>query len=134
MNNQIYLIILSVIGFAASFYIYYTKKYKRKMYCLIGENCDEVVNSKYGKTFGIENTVPGMLYYAIILIYGILLFSNGNIFKGSIIYYSLVSASIASVLFSIYLTGVQAFVLKKWCEYCIVSSISSLLILLVLLF
>ena len=132
--NPLYLIILSLVGFSVSFYIYHAKKYNRKMYCIIGKNCDEVVNSKYGKTFGVENTVPGMLYYAIIFIYGILLFSNGNIFKGNIIYYFVVSASIASVLFSIYLTGVQAFVLKKWCEYCIVSSIASLLILLVLLF
>ena len=131
--KEIFLIALSLIGFAASFYIYYTKKYNKKMYCVIGENCDEVVNSRYGKTLGVENTVPGMLYYTIIFVYGILLFSNGNIFKGSIIYYLVVSASIASVLFSIYLTSVQAFVLKKWCEYCIVSSVSSLLILITLL-
>ena len=132
--NPIYLIVLSLVGFAVSFYIYYTKKYERKMYCIIGENCDEVVKSKYGKTFGIENTVPGMLHYTVVFVYGILLFSNGNIFKGSIIYYFVVSASIASVLFSIYLTAVQAFVLKKWCEYCVVSSICSLLILMVLIF
>ena len=131
--KEIFLIALSLTGFAVSFYIYYAKKYNRKMYCFIGENCDEVVNSGYGKTLGMENTVPGMLYYAIIFIYGILLFSNGNIFKGSIIYYFVVSASTASVLFSVYLTCVQAFVLKKWCEYCIVSSISSLLILITLL-
>jgi len=131
--KEIFLIALSLIGFAASFYIYYTKKYNKKMYCVIGENCDEVVNSRYGKTLGVENTVPGMLYYTIIFVYGILLFSNGNIFKGNIIYYLVVSASIASVLFSIYLTSVQAFVLKKWCEYCIVSSVSSLLILITLL-
>src|SRR3989338_1610771 len=97
--NPLYLIILSVIGFAVSFYIYYSKKYDKPMYCVIGENCDEVVKSKYGKTFGIENTVPGMLYYAIVLIYGILLFSDGNIFKDSVIYYFVVGASIASVLF-----------------------------------
>ena len=133
MNTSIYLVILSVIGFAVSYYIYHTKKYNRKMYCVIGENCDEVVKSKYGKTFGIENTIPGMLYFALVLIYAIALFSNGNIFKGSLIYYFLVGAGIASVLFSVYLAGVQAFVLKKWCEYCIVSSISSLLILVLLL-
>ena len=131
--KEIFLISLSLIGFAVSFYIYHTKKYKKKMYCVIGENCDEVVRSRYGKTFGVENTLPGMVYYAIIFIYGIILFSNGNIFKGSTIYYFVVSASIASVSFAVYLTAVQAFVLKKWCEYCIVSSISSLLILLVLI-
>lgn len=125
--------ILSIIGFAVSFYIYHTKKHERKMYCIIGKNCDEVVKSKYGKTFGVENTVPGMLYYFVIFAYGILIFSNGNLFKDNIVYYFIVSAGIASVLFSAYLIVVQAFVLKKWCEYCITSSICSVLILIMLL-
>lgn len=131
--NPIYLIILSVIGFAVSFYIYYTKKYDKNMYCIIGQDCDAVVKSKYGKMFGVENTIPGMLYYALVIFYGIAIFLNRNLFKEDIIYYSLVIASIGSVLFSIYLTAVQAFVIKKWCEYCIVSSIASLIILLIFL-
>ena len=104
------------------------------MYCPIGQDCDAVVKSRYGKTFGIENAIPGMLYYIMVIGYSITLLLNGNIFKGDIIYYFIVSASIGSVLFSIYLTGVQAFVLKKWCYYCIISSIASVLILFVLLF
>lgn len=132
--EHFYLIVLSVIGFAVSFYIYYSKKYDKPMYCPIGKDCDAVVKSKYGKTFGIENTIPGMLYYLMVMAYAIILLFNRNIFKGNIIYYLIVSASIGSVLFSIYLTGVQAFVLKKWCYYCIVSSIASVLILFVLLF
>ena len=131
--NPTYLLMLSVIGFAVSFYIYYSKKYDKPLYCPVGGDCDAVVKSKYGKTFGIENTVPGMLYYVLIFVYGIVVFINRNLFKGDIIYYSLVSASIGSVLFSVYLTGVQAFVLKKWCDYCIVSSIASVLILIMLI-
>lgn len=131
--NHSYLIILSLIGFAVSFYIYYSKKYNKTLYCPIGKDCDAVVKSKYGKTFGIENTVPGMLYYLLIFTYGIAMFLNRNIFKGSNIYYFVVIASFGSVLFSIYLTAVQAFVLKKWCEYCIVSSIASVLILFILI-
>ena len=131
--NPLYLIILSIIGFAVSFYIYYTKKTNKRMYCIFGEDCDEVVKSRYGKTFGIENTVPGMMYYFLIFFYGISVFLNRNIFKENIIYYLIVSASIGSVLFSVYLIIVQAFILKKWCEYCIISSIASILIFLILI-
>ena len=131
--NPAHLIILSLIGFTVSFYIFYTKKSNKKMHCIVGENCDAVVKSKYGKTFGVENTIPGMLYYVLIFLYGIIVLSNQNIFKGDIVYYFVVGAGIGSVLFSVYLTAVQAFVLRKWCEYCIVSSIASLLILLVLI-
>ena len=69
--NPLYLILLSLIGFSVSFYIYYSKKYNKRLYCPIGHSCDVVVKSKYGKTFGIENTIPGMAYYALIFIYGI---------------------------------------------------------------
>ena len=132
--KEIYLICFSAVGFLVSAYIFYSKKFNKPLFCPIGENCDAVVKSKYGKTFGIENTIPGMLYYVLIFIYGISMLLNRNLFKGNIIYYVVVIAGLGSVLFSIYLTAVQAFVLKKWCEYCIVSSIASLLILIVLVF
>jgi len=125
--------ILSLIGFVVSFYLYHTKTHNKPIVCFIGHDCDAVVKSKYGKTFGIENTIPGMLYYVLIFIYGIAVFLNRNLFKWDIIYYFVVIASLGSVLFSIYLTAVQAFVLKKWCDYCVISSIASVLILMLLI-
>lgn len=125
-----YLIILSLIGLAVSVYILYTKKYNKKLFCPGGKDCDAVVRSKYGKTFGIENTIFGILYYGLILIYALLL--NRNVFIQGV-YYVVVIASFAALLFSIYLTFVQAFVLKKWCYYCIISSIASLLIFLLVI-
>lgn len=132
--KEILLIILSIIGFAVSFYIFHSKKYNKPMHCIIGENCDAVVKSKYGETFGVENTIPGMLYYALVLVYAVGLLLNQNLFKGNVIYYFIVGISIASVLFSLYLAYVQKFILKKWCEYCIVSTIASILILGVLIY
>ena len=132
--KEIMLMAAAVIGFAVSFYIFYSKKNNTKLVCIIGENCDDVVKSKYGKTFGVENTIPGMGFYALIFAYGLCLLINPNIFKGTYIYYFVVIASLASVSFSLYLAGVQQFVLKKWCEWCLTSSTVSVLILLMLLF
>ena len=131
MNSR-YLIILAVIGFAVSFYLYYAKTYNKKIYCILKHDCDAVVKSKYGRTFGVENTLFGMLYYLMIIAYGITLILDGNLFKGIYVYYFIVGSSAASVIYSIYLTGVQAFVLKKWCDYCIISSVASILILITL--
>ena len=129
--KNIILIILSLVGFAVSYYIFYSKKYNKPLYCPIGETCDDVVRSRYGRTFGIENTIPGMAYYAVIFAYA--LFLNRNLFKQDIVYYSIVGISFASVAFSLYLAYVQKFILKKWCYYCIISTISSILILGVLI-
>lgn len=131
--KSVYLIFLSLIGFFVSFYLYYSKTHNKQLYCPLGHDCDAVVKSKYGAMFGIENTIPGMLFYALIFAYGVSMLFNQNIFKGSLVYYFIVSASVCSVLFSVYLTAVQAFVLKKWCDYCIISSIVSVLILILIL-
>jgi uncharacterized membrane protein len=128
------LLILSIIGFFVSAYILYSKKLNKPLFCPIGENCDYVVRSKYGKTFGIENTIPGIIFYAVIFLYGLVLMLNRNIFKEDIVHYLIVGISIASVLFSLYLVYVQKFILKKWCIYCLVSTAASILILGVLLY
>ena len=127
-----YLIILSLIGFLVSYYIFYSKKYHKPLYCFSKAECDAVVRSKYGKTFRVENTIPGMIYYILIFAYGFLL--NRNVFIALPVYYFIVGISIASVLFSLYLAYVQKFILKKWCIYCIVSTVSSILILGVLIY
>jgi len=132
--KEIYLICFSVVGFLVSAYILYSKKFNKPLFCPIGKNCDDVVRSKYGKTFGIENTIPGMGFYILIFIYAIGLLSNRNLFKEVIIYHSLVGISFGSVLFSLYLAYIQKFVLKKWCYYCIISAIASLLIFIVILY
>ncbi len=134
MNPAAYLLPFSLTGFLVSFYINYSKSRNKPLFCPMGGDCDAVVKSRYGKTFGVENTIPGMAYYVLVFAYGILVLLNRNIFKEGMIYYFIVGASILSVLFSLYLIIVQAFVLKKWCEYCILSSTASLLILVVLIF
>ena len=126
------LILFSLVGFFISLYIYAVKKRGLALYCIVGKNCDEVIKSRYGKAFGIENTILGMIYYAGIFAYAISILLYGNLFKEVTVYYFVVIASICAAVFSIYLTWVQMFVLKKWCEYCIVSSLCSVLILAVL--
>jgi|TARA_Y100000310_G_scaffold345855_1_gene471471 uncharacterized membrane protein len=132
--NPLHLIILALIGLAISFYIYSSKRSGKHLFCPNKQDCDAVVRSKYGKIFGFENTIFGMLFYILIIIYDVSLQANQNLFKGDIIYYSIVGISFISVVFSAYLTFVQAFILKKWCYYCIISSISSVLILWVVIF
>lgn len=130
--KEIALMIFAFIGFAVSAYIFYSKKYDKPLYCFSKADCDAVVRSKYGKTFGVENTIPGMLYYAIIFAYGF--FLNRNVFIALPVYYFIVGISVASVLFSLYLAYVQKFILKKWCMYCIISTIASIMILGVLVY
>tara|TARA_Y100000310_G_scaffold97577_1_gene95221 strand:+ start:6980 stop:7360 length:381 start_codon:yes stop_codon:yes gene_type:complete len=124
---NVYLIILSLIGFIVSFYIWNKKRKKETLVCLIGQRtCDEVIHSKYSKTFGIPNEVGGMLYYVVVLIISVFSLSNLNSFL-------LVISGIAA-LASLYLTFIQLFKLKNFCEYCLVTALVNILIFLVIYF
>ena len=128
---MIWLLILAIAGFVLSYYIYYKKNKHQELVCVIGEDCDKVVNSKYGTTFGIDNTIAGMLYYAFVALGAILILSGVNILAGFFVLDVLIIAGLFASLFSIYLIGVQLFILKEWCEYCLGTSVITILIFLV---
>ncbi|MBI1971554.1 MAG: vitamin K epoxide reductase family protein [Candidatus Wildermuthbacteria bacterium] len=106
---------LAAVGFAASAYIFYKTQRKEKLFCLLGGECNDVVYSKYGKAFGIPNELAGMLYYVFLVV---------------ALFLSLESvARIAAILAfgaSVYLLLIQAFVLKKWCEWCLATAVANI--------
>ena len=132
--NHILLLILGLIGLSISTYVIKKKSSKQPLVCHIGKNCEKVIYGKYGKTFGIENTIGGLFYYGLITLTGILMFFIPKLFEIPLIYQAEIIISGIAVLFSIYLTYIQGAVLKQWCDYCITSAIVSLLIFLVILF
>lgn len=112
---------LAAAGFLVSAYLLYAQKAHRKLACLIGKNCDIVVSSRYSKTFGIENTIFGLIYY-------------GSVFAITFFgvplppWVLLIAASIAA-LFSIYLSALQLLVIKGFCDYCMAVNAANIVIL-----
>lgn len=124
MNLFLYLFVLfiSFAGFILAFYIRHKKASNEKMVCPIGADCDVVVHSEYSRFFGIPVEILGMFYYGTtaFLYGGILLFHHS-------VYSYFVSAGLAfssvALLFSLYLTFIQAFTLKQWCSWCLTSAV-----------
>ncbi len=108
---------LSFIGLAISLYLLYGQKADKKLVCLIGHDCDEVVKSAYGKTFGFENTIIGVVYYGGMLIVSLFSLPLPSLLLA-------IPAALAGI-FSVYLIYVQAFVMRKWCDYCVLSAFLS---------
>ena len=133
--EAVVLILLAVVGFTVSWYIRHKTSHQEKLVCVIGEDCDKVVNSKYGKTFGIDNTIGGMLYYSYVFFISLAQFVLPvALFAQNWVLWVKLITSGAAGLFSLYLIGVQVFVLKEYCEYCLVSGGVSFLIFLAVLF
>lgn len=116
------LILAGIAGFNIAYYIHSHKRTKGKaMVCPMNFHCDPVINSKYSKLFGMPLENLGMLYYSIItLSYLFFLFSPIEImtwFTQGVLY-----TSAFAFVFSMYLTYLQAFKLKNWCSWCLMSA------------
>ncbi len=124
--------LLSFVGFSICLYIYKKKGKGEHLVCPIGSNCNDVIYSHYAKTFGLRNEVGGMIYYIFIfLINGSVLFNIKIPLQ--IMAFSIFSSFIA-FLFSIYLICIQAFVIRKWCTWCVASAFISTFIFLISIF
>ncbi|MBI1984540.1 MAG: vitamin K epoxide reductase family protein [Candidatus Wildermuthbacteria bacterium] len=128
-----FLFALAAAGLADSAYILWHKAFKKKLMCVIGEDCDEVVKSKYGKLFGVPNELFGLLYYLFIAGVSFLMMQGISRAAGVSVAELARFVSLAAFLASLYLIGIQIFRLRKWCEYCLFSACINLAILLLLL-
>ena len=114
-------VILAFGGFCLAFYIYKTKKVNKPLACPLNGQCDIVVHSDYSRFFGIPVEFLGVLYYAaIVLSYGFFLFYPGLI--NSFYVFVFLAMSFSALLFSAYLTFIQAFNIKHWCTWCLISA------------
>ena len=88
------------------------------------------MNSKYSRMFGVPNEVIGVLYYGAVVALGLLTLAGAQLLSDPLFLLLFFGAAMGSALFSLVLIFVQAFVLKSWCEYCLVSAGSSIAIFL----
>lgn len=133
MKNSYFLLFLSILGFFNAYFLHWQYKRflktKKKMFCLIGQDCTKVVSSSYGKTLGIKNELIGMLYYAVLFILTIMTFISPPLtsFINAIIFF----ISLVAFVFSIYLLFVQTNILATFCSWCLFAIILNTLIFLV---
>lgn len=91
------------------------------MVCPLNMKCEQVLFSKYAKFLGIPLELLGLFYYGIIsLSYFIFLFYPS--LKNPLFVFSIFIISAFGFLFSVYLVSLQAFKLKEWCSWCLMSA------------
>jgi uncharacterized membrane protein len=122
------LVFLGFGGFLLAFFIWHKKTAGEVLVCPIrGTHCNSVVHSDYSKVFGIPVEKLGMLFYSVIAIgYGFILFLPGYYLP--LIASTFLFLSMLAFFFSVYLTILQAFVIKNWCTWCLISTIICLMI------
>lgn len=122
------IIVLAVVGLLISGYSWlHNAGFASGEFCTIDEtlNCDIVNKGPYSVMFGVPVALIGVIGYAFLLIGAVLNFRAPEDRQLSLF---LLIASMGGLLFSLYLTGIEAFVLHVWCPLCLASQAVILLI------
>lgn len=111
--SKILIILLSGLGLAISLYLTYIHFANTKSFCDLSEtiSCDVVTTSIFSEVFGIPLSILGVGYFGVVLTL-VLLKKSSGIFK---IYFYL---TLFTLIPSLYLTGVEAFILNAFCPLC----------------
>jgi uncharacterized membrane protein/glutaredoxin len=114
--------ILSLIGLGVSVYLFYINLSGSDAFCGPLGDCNAVQTSEYAKLFGlIPVGLIGVLGFAAILITWIVgKFSESD--RAASAARTLVWLAVGGVLFSIYLTFLEPFVIGATCSWCLVSA------------
>ncbi len=127
--SKLIVMLLGIFGFGLALYIHHKKSGRQKMVCYVGRDCDAVVHSEYSRFFGIPIEFLGMLYYAAVAVAYFTFLVAPHLATMPAIFWAL-AATTGAVLFSLYLTFIQGFVLREWCEWCLTSAFLSVAIFL----
>ncbi len=113
---------LSAIGISETVYLIRKRKAEEVPVCFIGSGCHEVLTSKYNKILGIHNDVLGLIFYIFVCFMSALILID--IFPLEILKAIDMLAIVTGAIMSIYFTSLQAFVIKQWCFWCLMSALT----------
>jgi len=130
MNYISVIYVLGAIGALNTIYLSYHTITKKPVWCLFfpEEWCHKVQYSPYSRTLGIPNSFAGLGIYAAILI---LTFMHAG---GSVSFTPVAWLIYLGFAFSVYFLFIQAFVLKAFCTWCVLSAADFTLLLLTVIY
>lgn len=128
MNRLVF--ILSLLGFAVSAFLFYEYTFSGAVLCPVGRGCDIVRASPYAYIFGIPIPLLGLVFYLAMAILSVV---HSHDFPTKLVRKLQLLVGFSGVGFGIYLTYLEAYVIKAFCFWCVTSFIISLAIITALL-
>jgi uncharacterized membrane protein len=119
--------IACVVGVFICAYIYIKKRRHEKLACPREHPCDIVLHSRFARTFGIPNEALGIAYFFLVSILLYLLISSSVYTVGLL--YVLFFLIVLGGLFSLYMVGLQAFIIKSLCAWCLGIALTNLVLI-----
>ncbi|MCV0404547.1 MAG: vitamin K epoxide reductase family protein [Chloroflexi bacterium] len=119
-------LILAVVGFGLSAYLTYVHYNIDALVCSTG-GCELVQTSEYSEMFGIPIAIFGMIMFTVII--------AGTIIRevlpeyGDLISTGILMILLTAVIYWAYLTWLELNVIHAVCQWCVATSIATLLLL-----
>lgn len=115
--------LIGVIGLGVAAYIAYVQLFQVQAICGPLENCNTVLQSHYAKLLGfVPNSVLGVMSYLVLFFLWVwhLRRSDWLAYQSPLL---ILAIALLGSLLSVYLTILQAFVLKALCIWCLSSAV-----------
>jgi uncharacterized membrane protein len=123
-TNRRWITILAVLGIGISGYLSYTHLSGAPIFCGGSSACEQVNTSRYAFLGPIPIALLGLGLYATIALLSLIPAGTHRVWIAQAIF----GLSLAGLLYSLYLTYVELFVLYAVCGWCAASAIVILLI------
>lgn len=125
LSNRL-VFIFSLLGLLVSAFLLYEYSLNGPVVCPIGTGCDTVRTSPYSQFLGISIPVLGIAFYLAMAILAVV---HTHELPTKLIRKLQLLGAVSGVGFGAYLTYLEAFVIRAYCFWCVLSFIISLMIL-----
>lgn len=119
--HDVLLAALPLAGLAISVYLWQSKRGATELICGGFSDCVSVNASAYSEIAGVPIAAAGALMYLALLVLGVVSWFVPKLEQAQPIAYLGFALALSGALFSLYLTGIEAFVLGAYCIWCLVS-------------
>jgi len=128
--RKVLLLVLTLGGLFDALYLRWVYTSPSHPLICLGTGCDVVRASRYAEFWGQPVPVFGVLMYGTLLVLVLAQAWLVPLAARQLVQETVALISGAGVAFSIYLTGLEAFVIHAWCAWCVASAIIVALIFL----
>ncbi len=124
--NRMVLAVLSLLGLLVALYMLaYAMGFTGPVICGVGD-CEAVQNSPYSRIGSFPVAGFGIVGYLAMLVLAFLGLQPSFV-RSRLVAVGLLVGSIVGLAFSAYLTYLEAFVIRAWCQWCVLSAVIMLL-------
>ena len=111
-------LVLAIIGFIDSLYLAIAYSTDTELSCAFLSGCNEVAQSPYSSIAGVSLPFLGLLYYFFSITNALYYLATHRLAAATMLAY----LGTLGFLASLYFTFLQAFVIKAFCIYCLISA------------